>query len=186
MKENNEKKQNKVIKGFKTSWKKKEELFNKCVNELPKNAIKINLGSGGISIDGFINADCYGNNYNINCDLNVKPYPFKDNSIDFILCDHVLEHVREQELFWEEIYRILKPRGKIFIGVPHCTNKKGAYCTFGHRGFYHEDCINSITTNNNNDSSVSNNFNLIEKIVARGRFLKWQKREILWIVEKKV
>ena len=169
-----------------TTWQKKKELFNQYVKELPKNAVKINLGSGEVSIKGFINADCYGNNYKIKCDMNIAPYPFEDNSIDFILCNHALEHVREQELFWFEIYRILKPGGKIFIGVPHCANKKGAYSTFGHRAFYHEDCIYSVTTeDSNSDSSVLNNFKLIKKIVAYGRFLKWQKREILWIVEKK-
>lgn len=170
-------------KKFVTSWSKKKELFEKHVRKLPREAIKINLGSGEVSIEGFVNADCYGNNYKIYCDLNVKPYPFKDNSVDFILCNHVLEHVREQELFWSEIYRILKPGAKIMIAVPH-KDSNGAYCTFGHRAFFHENCIDSITSDNNSDSSVNNTFNLITKLVSRGRFMKWQKREILWIVEK--
>ena len=173
------------MKEIETTWKKKKELFRQCIKKLPKDAVKINLRAGEVSIKGFINADCYGNNYKIKCDMNISPYPFEDNSIDFILCDHALEHIREQELFWFEISRILKLGGKIFIGVPHCTNNKGAYSTFGHRAFYHEDCIDSVTTDMDDDNpSVLNNFTLIEKKVARGRFLKWQKREILWIVEK--
>jgi len=166
-----------------TDWKLKKELFEKYLSELPESSVKVNLGCGKVVLKGFINVDFYGNNYDIKCDMNITPYPFKDNSVDFILCDHSLEHIKEQELFWEEVYRILKPGAKIMIGVPHCKNTKGAYCTFGHRAFFHEDCIDSITRNNK-DSSVKNNFKLIEKMVARGRFMKWQKREILWVVEK--
>ena len=170
--------------GFITTWKEKEKLLLEHINRLPDGAVKINLGAGGVIIKGFENADCYGDNYSIKCDMNIAPYPFKDNSVDFILCNNALEHVREQELFWFEINRILKVGGRIMISVPHHTCE-GAYGTFGHRAFYNEDCIDSVV-NEGTDPSVENRFILIKKLVSRGRFKIWQKREILWIVEKRV
>ena len=168
-----------------TNWVEKKELFNRYVGNLPEDAVKTNLGCGDTNVEGFINADCYGDNYEVWCDLNKKPYPFEDSSVDFILCSHVLEHIKEQELFWFEMHRILKPEGIIFACVPH-KDSKGAYCSFGHRGFFHEDCIYSITKDLNSDPTVKNQWILLDKIVSRGRFMKWQKREILWVVRKKI
>lgn len=42
----------------------------------------------------------------------------KDNSIDFILCYHVLEHIENDMKAMTELYRILKPGGKALIQVP--------------------------------------------------------------------
>jgi SAM-dependent methyltransferase len=40
--------------------------------------------------------------------------PFNDNSFDFILCNHVLEHIPDDTKAMQELYRVLKPKG---IGV---------------------------------------------------------------------
>ena len=37
--------------------------------------------------------------------------PFEDNSYDFILCNHVLEHIPNDLKAMEELYRVLKPGG---------------------------------------------------------------------------
>ena len=43
--------------------------------------------------------------------------PFRDNSIDFIFCSHMLYHVPqdEQESVVNELYRVLKPGGRMLI-----------------------------------------------------------------------
>jgi SAM-dependent methyltransferase len=42
----------------------------------------------------------------------------KDNSFDFVLCSHVLEHVSDCDKAMREILRILKPDGQAIIMVP--------------------------------------------------------------------
>jgi len=56
-------------------------------------------------------------------DLNNYPYPFEDNSFDFILFSHVLEHLYSPILALNECYRILKPNGILLLWVPNCDTK---------------------------------------------------------------
>lgn len=145
--------------------------------------IKLNLGCGNKKLKGYINVDLYGSP-DLKHDLNLEPYPFEHNSVDYIFCEHALEHLKEPELFWREIYRILKKEAAVKIIVPHYKSK-GAYCSFGHRGFYHEDSIDSILEGSGIlDASNQKGFKLISRQITRGRFLKWQKREIIWILKK--
>jgi len=52
-------------------------------------------------------------------DLNQTPYPFKDDEFDEVWSHHVMEHLEELPKVMEELHRITKPGGKIFIEVPH-------------------------------------------------------------------
>ncbi|SDS07371.1 class I SAM-dependent methyltransferase [Gramella sp. MAR_2010_147] len=47
------------------------------------------------------------------CDL-----PFEDKSFDFILCNHVLEHIPDDTKAMNELYRILKPGGTAILQIP--------------------------------------------------------------------
>ena len=77
---------------------------------------KLNLGCGEIPKKGWINLDIGdAPHVDIMWDLNKKPYPFKDNSIDEIYSSCVLEHLKNLGVFVEECYRILKPKGKIVV-----------------------------------------------------------------------
>lgn len=50
-------------------------------------------------------------------DLN-RPIPLPDSRFDTVLATDVLEHLANSVLFWTEMARLLKPRGKIILGVP--------------------------------------------------------------------
>jgi len=50
-------------------------------------------------------------------DLNAG-LPFADRRFDTILATDVLEHLRTPALFWSEAHRVLRPQGKVIIGVP--------------------------------------------------------------------
>jgi SAM-dependent methyltransferase len=41
-----------------------------------------------------------------------------DNSIDLIICYHILEHIDDDIQAMKELYRVLKPEGKIIIQTP--------------------------------------------------------------------
>ncbi len=75
-----------------------------------------------------IGIDFGGWNYEKLKSLGIKPLsvnieaeslPFENNSIDFIIVNQVFEHTKE--IFWinHELFRILKVRGYLFIGVPN-------------------------------------------------------------------
>ena len=63
--------------------------------------------------------------------------PFEDNSIDSIICFEVLEHVFEPEIIIQEMYRVLKPGGKLMLTTPFIWNEHeipydyGRYTYFG-------------------------------------------------------
>lgn len=44
--------------------------------------------------------------------------PFKDKSFDFVICNHVLEHIPNDTKAMEEVYRILAPNGAAIFQVP--------------------------------------------------------------------
>ncbi len=49
--------------------------------------------------------------------------PFKDNEFDFILCNHVLEHIPDDFKAMQEIYRVLKPGGTAILQIPLENNR---------------------------------------------------------------
>lgn len=47
---------------------------------------------------------------------------FKDNSIDYIIAKDILEHLQRPWHLVKEMYRILKPGGKVYAHVPNYTS----------------------------------------------------------------
>ncbi len=83
--------------------------------------MKLNLGCGLKKREGFINID-------INpdfepdriLDLNVTPYPFEDNSCEYILAFELLEHLTIHPIdFFRECFRILKSDGILEFTTPN-------------------------------------------------------------------
>ena len=91
-------------------WEKLGESFFFMCRK--KKVRKLNLGCGGNRIPGWENHD-------VEVDIS-KPLPFGESSFDFILAEHVLEHIHVQEgyRFLEEAYRTLKPGGVLRLCVP--------------------------------------------------------------------
>ena len=59
------------------------------------------------------------------CDL-----PFLDNSYDFILCNHVLEHIVDDNKAIRELYRVLKKNGLGIFQVPIDYNRDTTFEDF--------------------------------------------------------
>jgi predicted SAM-dependent methyltransferase len=86
-----------------------------------KSITKINIGCGGNVIDepSWINLDIIPSRKVYYLDAR-HPLKFKDNTIEIIFTEHMLEHLYFDEAleFLKECYRVLKPSGVIRIAVP--------------------------------------------------------------------
>ncbi len=142
--------------------------------------MKLNIGGGLEKKEGFINVDIL-KGADIEHDLNIFPYPFEDNSIDYIFCSHTLEHLKEPEQFFREVQRILKEGARCEIIVPHYKHP-GAYSCFGHRGFYDVSAIYHVTMEGG--FTLDKPFKLIESKIIRCGHRIWRPKEIRWVIEK--
>ena len=50
--------------------------------------------------------------------MDIHQIPFEQNRFDVVLCNHVLEHVRDDIQAMKEIYRVLKPGGFAIMQIP--------------------------------------------------------------------
>lgn len=94
----------------------------------------INLGCGKTRIPGSIGVDCVAipGSVDVVHDLNVTPYPFSSDFADEIHFYHVLEHLDNPVAKLEEVHRVLKPGGILYMRVPHFSSN-GAFTDITHK-----------------------------------------------------
>jgi len=59
--------------------------------------------------------------------IDLLELPFKDNSFDWIMCNHVLEHIPDDVSAMNELFRVLKPGGKGILQVPYSLKLEKTY-----------------------------------------------------------
>ncbi len=96
---------------------------------------KLNLGCGLYYKKEYINLDKYGSHVDVRHDLNIFPWPFKDNTFDYILASHIIEHLDNIPQVLEEIGRISKPNSIVKITVPY-FNSWSAFGDVTHKHFF--------------------------------------------------
>ncbi len=76
-----------------------------------------------IAVDKYktsISKELYANNNITFIQTEVPPLKEIDsNSVDFVVSFQVIEHIKDDEKFLEEIYRVLKPGGKTILTTPN-------------------------------------------------------------------
>ncbi len=95
--------------------------------------VVINLGCGKTRIPDSIGVDYtkIEDYVDVVHDLDTVPYPFEAGSVDEIHMYHVLEHLVDPIKKMEELHRMLKTGGKLFIRVPHFSSM-GAFSDITH------------------------------------------------------
>lgn len=81
--------------------------------------MKLDIGCGKVKSEGFIGIDRFIlKGVDIVADLN-NPLPFFNDSVDFLLASHSLEHVNDLIAVMQEIYRISRHGAQICIVAPY-------------------------------------------------------------------
>lgn len=101
--------------------------------------MKLNLGAGNDIKSDHVNHDIAKlDGIDIIHDLNELPWPWPDNHFDEIFANDILEHLDDFVLSMEQVHRILKPNGKIFLKVPY-WNSVFAHIDPTHKRGFHEN-----------------------------------------------
>ncbi|MFB0544682.1 MAG: methyltransferase domain-containing protein, partial [Asgard group archaeon] len=96
------------------------------ISKVGPNAKVLDVGGGErqLSLPNFLNLDMTKNKY-VDVMADAHHFPFKDNMFDFIICEHLLEHARKPWIVIEDIHRILKQGGFVYVEVPFTTPYHG-------------------------------------------------------------
>ena len=132
----------------------------------------------------------------VNYKVDVLDMPFDDESFDFFICSHVLEHVESDDAGIAELYRITKPGGcgilmaPIIIGLektvedPSVTDEAGRWRLFGQndhvRLYAHDDYVNKIRSHGFRVEELGENY-FGEKVFHA---LGLTRTSILYVVRK--
>lgn len=109
------------------------KYYEKMIRAHAKGSL-LDLGCGNVPLFGVYSGNVneitcvdWPNSYSksphidLECDLNdILPLP--NESFDTILITDVLEHIYNPHILWSEMSRILKPNGKILMGIPFLFN----------------------------------------------------------------
>ncbi len=76
----------------------------------------------------YTTADLYSPIVDIKADL--LDLPFEDNTFDVVFCNHVLEHIEDDNKAMSELYRVLKPGGMGIFQIPQDLNLEKTYEDF--------------------------------------------------------
>lgn len=133
--------------------------------------MKLDLGCGSHK-----NFDCIGidaeklSDVDIVADLEKGLPMFRTNTVEEVHCYHLLEHIQKVLFLIEEIHRVLKPNGKLFIRVPHFSSRIAH--DIHHIRFFcllsldYLDCdtdIGKINRNNTSKKKICDMFKIVKK-----------------------
>jgi len=83
--------------------------------------VKLLLACGDEQRPGFVHHDRVKHSPHIEVawDLRVMPWPWADDSAEWIGAHHIIEHLPDLVGFMNECWRILAPGGRLVITAPH-------------------------------------------------------------------
>lgn len=154
--------------------------------------IILNLGCGKTRIPNTIGVDSAAIEGYVDVvhDLNVTPYPFSDGYADEIHFYDVLEHLEHPVRKLEELYRILKPNGIIFMRVPHFSSM-GAFTDLTHVRPFGYTTFDCLDPNHYHHFYTSARFKILKKEIKyfglypnKGIYEKYiHSNECFWLVK---
>ncbi len=106
-----------ILKFFGPLWRSGINA-DKFLEKHGRDGVILNLGSGPKVINSkVINLDIFPYK-GVSVVADAHSLPFKDNSIEAVICAEVLEHVKDPEVVINEINRVLTGSGSVYVSVP--------------------------------------------------------------------
>ncbi len=101
--------------------------FKKILNKENIRGKLLDAGAGKLSYrhlvlpfcEEYKSMDVFNTHPELDYQSDIQDMPIADESFDTVLSAEVLEHVPDPEKALREIYRVLKPGGKLVISIPH-------------------------------------------------------------------
>lgn len=56
--------------------------------------------------------------------LDATTMPFPNDAFDLVICNHVIEHVPAWEMLAQELHRVVRPRGLVYVATPNLYRPK--------------------------------------------------------------
>ncbi len=91
------------------------------------------------------------------CDMDAGPLAYQSGAFDAVLLSHVLEHIRDERVFFAELARLLRPGGRLYVEVPTPASEH-----FPGRQLFLDRGIDVSTVNFFDDSTHLRTFSLAE------------------------
>jgi predicted SAM-dependent methyltransferase len=90
---------------------------------------KLQLGASNNVLDGWLNTDIFPNHDSVVYLDATKHLPFDDNTFDYIVAEHMIEHIEYQmaQVMLGECFRVLKPGGRVRFATPDLSVLLGLY-----------------------------------------------------------
>ncbi len=85
---------------------------------------RLDVACGSNKAPGFFGVDIGGKDTDVVWDLEKFPWPFPDNSVDEIVCNHYIEHTKDLIAFMNELHRIMVPGGTALIRAPYYNSMR--------------------------------------------------------------
>ena len=101
--------------------------------------MKIDIGCGDHKRVGFVGIDAVkGPNSDIICDIAMERWPIENDSVDYVLSSHCLEHISKDQLIhvFQEISRVSRDGAVVEFWLPHAFHRD-AY-VLGHVSYFTE------------------------------------------------
>ena len=84
---------------------------------------KLDVGCGSSKQDGYVGIDMLdAEGVDTVWDLENFPWPFEDNSFDYIKAFHIVEHINDQVGFFREIHRVAANDAILHLETPHFSS----------------------------------------------------------------
>lgn len=146
-----------ILKRGTSSYRRIDKINGPRIRDLRSylkvDGIALNLGSGADNYDGYINIDL-GRYPNVHIVSTLEKIPYKDASIDLLVSNSVFEHIYDYKAVVNEIKRVLKPGGYLYLCVP-------SLCIRHHQYDYHRWTMPGLL-------SLLHQFQIVEHGSCRG------------------
>ena len=123
-------------------YRLRHSVENRALIERASKPLKLHLGCGPVVLDGWLNIDAFKYPGVAVMQLPSGLGRFTDNSVAFIYCSHVVEHIDYPHgvlTLLREAKRILSPGGAIRIVVPGIERIIRAYVADDHEFFLEQE-----------------------------------------------